>query len=390
MISRDSLNGHWAISTLGQICEFLDHRRRPVTESDRNHGSYPYYGANGQQGTIDQYIFDEPLVLLAEDGGHFGDPSRSIAYRIEGKTWVNNHAHVLRPKNVVDLAYLCRVLEHYDVTPFVTGTTRGKLTKAGASAIPIPLPPMEEQRKIAAILDQAEALRAKRLQALAKLDTLTQSLFLEMFGDPATNPRGWTVGTVEDLVSDPKSDIRCGPFGTQLKVAELVPDGMPLFGIETAVRNEFDPNVRKFVSPKKAHELRAFNASPGDVLITRMGTIGRSCVVPDGFPASRFSYHLFRIRPNPNKCLPTFLAATISRSGTFHKQLRDRAHGAIMDGLSTHDLRAVRFLIPSLEVQLQFVQKVEAIDRVKQRMESSLLTHDLFGSLQNQAFIGEL
>src|SRR5207253_5180076 len=118
----------------------------------------------------DGYIFNEPLVLLAEDGGHFTDPQRGIAYRISGKTWVNNHAHVLRPKADTDLAYLCRVLENYDVTPFITGTTRGKLTQAGAAEIVIPLPPLAEQRRIAEVLDKAEAVRAKRRAALAKID----------------------------------------------------------------------------------------------------------------------------------------------------------------------------------------------------------------------------
>ncbi|WP_374588636.1 restriction endonuclease subunit S [Ideonella dechloratans] len=136
-------------------------------------------------------------MLLAEDGGHFENPARGIAYRISGKTWVNNHAHVLRPKADIDIAYLCRVLENYDVTPFVTGTTRGKLTKGGASEIPIPLPPLPEQRRIAAILDKADALRTKRREALAQLDRLAQSIFVEMFGDPVTNPKGWPMVSLE-------------------------------------------------------------------------------------------------------------------------------------------------------------------------------------------------
>ena len=80
---------------LGDVCEFLDHKRKPVTEGLRISGPYPYYGANGQQGWIDDFLFDEPLVLLAEDGGHFGSETKPIAYKIQGKTWVNNHAHVL-------------------------------------------------------------------------------------------------------------------------------------------------------------------------------------------------------------------------------------------------------------------------------------------------------
>jgi type I restriction enzyme, S subunit len=191
VISRNSVGGAYPLKRLDEVVEFLDSKRRPVTESDRRVGPYPYFGANGQQGTIDDYIFDEPLVLLAEDGGHFNEPERGIAYRISGKTWVNNHAHVLRPKSNIDLAYLCRVLEHYDVTPFVTGTTRGKLTQAGASEIPIPLPPLAEQRRIANILDRTDTLRAKRRTALTQLGTLAQAIFLDMFGNPATNTKEW-------------------------------------------------------------------------------------------------------------------------------------------------------------------------------------------------------
>jgi type I restriction enzyme, S subunit len=174
MISRNFFTDIYPIKFLGEVVEFLDSMRRPVTESYRHAGNYPYYGDNGLQGTIDDYIFDEPLVLLAEDGGHFGNPKRGIAYQISGKTWVNNHAHVLRPKESIDLAFLCRVLENYDVTPFVTGTTRGKLTQAGAAGIPIP--PSAEQKRIAEILDRTQSLISKRKEALAKLDSLTQSI----------------------------------------------------------------------------------------------------------------------------------------------------------------------------------------------------------------------
>ena len=201
MISRSSVFGRFPTKQLGEVVEFLDSMRRPVTESNRRAGPYPYYGANGQQGTIDEFIFDEPLVLLAEDGGHFKTPDRGIAYRISGKTWVNNHAHVLRPNGNMDLRFLCRILENYDVTPWVTGTTRGKLTQAGAAQIVIPVPPLLEQRKITEILDKADALRTKRHAALAKIDSLTQSIFLDLFGDPATNPKGLPMSRLGDCAS---------------------------------------------------------------------------------------------------------------------------------------------------------------------------------------------
>lgn len=89
----------WDQPPLDKVVDFLDNQRKPVTASERMAGPYPYFGANGLQGTIDDYIFDESLVLLAEDG-HFGIPGRSIAYAVSGKCWVNNHAHVLRPKRI--------------------------------------------------------------------------------------------------------------------------------------------------------------------------------------------------------------------------------------------------------------------------------------------------
>src|SRR6516225_9171720 len=132
MIDRRSVGFIYPVKPLGEVVDFLDSRRRPIRESDRVAGPFPYYGANGQQGTIDKYIFDEPLVLLAEDGGFFDQPERGIAYRISGKSWVNNHAHVLRPKMGLDINFLSHVLADYDVTTYISGTTRSKLTKAQA------------------------------------------------------------------------------------------------------------------------------------------------------------------------------------------------------------------------------------------------------------------
>jgi type I restriction enzyme S subunit len=181
VITRESVTrSGWPVRPLADVVEFLDNRRKPVTEKDRVAGPYIYYGANGPQGTIDQFIFDEPTILVAEDGGNFGQEGRTIAYQVEGKYWVNNHAHVLRPKPGVDIRFLCRHLEHYDVTPFVNGTTRGKLTKGNTEQIPIALPPLAEQKRIAAVLDKADDLRGKRRQSLATLDTLAASAYQQV------------------------------------------------------------------------------------------------------------------------------------------------------------------------------------------------------------------
>ena len=99
------------IAFLEDVCDILDSQRIPVTAKDRKKGIYPYYGANGIQDYVDDYIFDDELVLLAEDGGNFGSKDRPIAYRVSGKCWVNNHAHVLKAKECIDVDYLSLILQ---------------------------------------------------------------------------------------------------------------------------------------------------------------------------------------------------------------------------------------------------------------------------------------
>jgi type I restriction enzyme S subunit len=172
----------WRWVRLGDVCEFLDHRRKPVSEAERakrNEGKgkaelYPYYGAYGLAGWIDDYLFDEPLILLAEDGGAFGSADTPIAYKIEGKAWVNNHAHVLKPRNGVDFDFcLASISIRPDLGQLATGNTRPKLNQAVAAGIPILLPPLSEQRRIAGMLrEQMAAVEKARAAAQARLETV--------------------------------------------------------------------------------------------------------------------------------------------------------------------------------------------------------------------------
>jgi len=203
-ITKRLPNG-WRWEKLGEICEFLDSKRVPINEKERQKRIvgkseselYPYYGANGQVGWIDDYLFNEPLLLLAEDGGFFGSNERPIAYKISGRTWVNNHAHVLRAKNNIDLDYCHYALAiRPDVGKMVTGNTRPKLNQDIASQIPIPLPPLPEQKRIAAILTkQFAAIEKARAAAQAQLEeakALPAAYLREVFPKPGEElPAGW-------------------------------------------------------------------------------------------------------------------------------------------------------------------------------------------------------
>lgn len=386
MISRNSLGSIYPIKKLGDIADFLDSRRKPIKECDRVIGPYPYYGANGLQGWINDFLFDEDLILLAEDGGHFDNPDRGVAYKISGKTWVNNHAHVIKPKESVDLDYLCRVLENYDLTPWITGTTRGKLTKGGASEILIPLPPLAEQRRIASILDQADELRQKRQQAIEKLDQLLQATFIDMFGDPVSNPKGFEVKKLSEQVDL----IQIGPFGTQLHQEDYIENGIPLINPSHIKHGKIIPNHKLTVSQAKYEELTQYHLRLNDVLLGRRGEMGRCAVVTQNEVGWLCGTGSLFLRPNLERINPFFLELLLS-SDSIKRYLENVSQGQTMANLNKSIVGSIPLISPSIEIQNKFFLIAEKIDKMKTELKSAKnQVNNLFESLQNQAFNGTL
>lgn len=176
---------------LEDCCEILDSMRIPITASERKSGSYPYYGANGIQDYVADYIFDDELVLLAEDGGNFGSKTKPIAYRVSGKCWVNNHAHVLKPKKDFNVDYLCYSLMFYNTDGLVNGATRQKLTQATMRQMLIPQRAYQEQCDIVAQMNKVNLIIKTRQNQLQKLDELVKARFVELFGNPCSNSKGF-------------------------------------------------------------------------------------------------------------------------------------------------------------------------------------------------------
>lgn len=202
---------------LEDCCEILDSQRVPITGSDRTSGDYPYYGANGIQDYVDDFIFDDELVLLAEDGGNFGLKTRPIAYRVSGKCWVNNHAHVLKPKAGLDVDYLCYSLMFYDVGGMVNGATRQKLTQAAMRQMIIPKRSLDEQIEIVNIIKKVQGVIASRKEELEQLDLLIKARFVEMFYEKGYPVLKWNdvfITTTGKLGSNASVEKGAYPFFT--------------------------------------------------------------------------------------------------------------------------------------------------------------------------------
>ena len=175
----------WVEKPLGELCDILDNQRKPITKRDRVAGDIPYYGATCIQDYVKDFIFDEPLVLVGEDGAKWKSGDKT-AFAVSGKCWVNNHAHVLRPHRDKTTDYwLISFLSHSDLTPFVSGLTVPKLNQGNLREIPIPLPPISIQRQLAETAESLEE-ETQRLARLyerkhAALEALKKSLLHQAF-----------------------------------------------------------------------------------------------------------------------------------------------------------------------------------------------------------------
>ena len=156
-MKESDLTKEWLNVSLEDLVDILDSERIPVNSKERAKriGPIPYYGATGQVGWIDDFIFGEELVLVGEDGAPFLERGKKKAYIINGKSWVNNHAHVLRAKNnLTSNQFLCHFFNQFTFNEYVNGTTRLKLTQGSMRKIPVPLPPLYEQHRIVEKLDK--------------------------------------------------------------------------------------------------------------------------------------------------------------------------------------------------------------------------------------------
>lgn len=387
---KASMQFGWAPKPLGDLVDVLDRFRKPITKTDREAGPFPYYGATGVLDHVSGYLFDEPLVLIGEDGAKW-EAGANSAFAIEGKTWVNNHAHVLRPHRdrLLD-DWLIYYLNGADLTPFISGMTVPKLNQGRLLEIPIPLPPLEEQERIVAILDEAlEGLDRARANAEANLQNARELFESALGAGLAREAIGWRTAELKDLV-----EADCTLSYGIVQPGEEYAGGLPIIRPTDLGEREIGLSGLKRIDPAFASGYARTSLKGRDILLCVRGSTGVVAMASEELAGANVTRGIVPIRFNP-KILKQRLGYFQFLSGPVQSQIRAGTYGAALMQINIRDLRLIKMLVPPLDQQDTVLERLEdfseQIDRTVLHYQLKLQKIiELRQSLMHKAFAGEL
>ena len=389
-------NGEWKTMPLGEFAESVDYG---ITASATEQPLGPKFLriTDIQDGAVnwDSVPWCECDTRSASDARLMaGDIVFARTGATTGKSFLIRHC----PTDAVFASYLIRVrvgtsaeprfvshffqTENYwaQIAKGARGVAQPGVNATTLKALQIPLPPLAEQRRIAEVLDRAEALRAKRRAALAQLDSLTQSLFLDLFGDPTRNLKGWDTA----------------PFGSQIKGVRYGTGSPPIYADEgfpfiRATNVKGGTVVRKglkFISSSEAEKIKKCRISAGDLIVVRSGVNAGDCaLIPEEFDGSYAGYDLIVELDCVSAVFYNFFI-----NSNYGKQMMDRlTRRAAQPHLNADQLRGLTTIVPPISLQREFARRVTAVEALKTAQRASLAELDaLFATLQHRAFCGEL
>lgn len=437
------INQDWIECELGEVCEILDNLRKPINSTERNERIkgkaiaelFPYYGATGKVGYIDDYLTNGDYILLGEDAAPFLDFSKDVAYKITGKTWVNNHAHIL--KSHFNDSFLLHFLNQFQYRDYVTGTTRLKLTQSALKRIPTKLAPLPIQRaivsKIEALFSDLDNGIANLKQAQAQLKIYRQAVLKKAFEGELTKEwreKQTNLPTAEELLKQIKQE-RQNHYNQQVEdwkkaVKEWEANGKkyrkpirPVKLAEIDANAPLDSNnwlmvemgaIAELIDPQPSHRTPPieengipfistanFNKETGEIdfigarkvsnevlndqislfkIIDGDFIVGKIGTVGKPFiiPSKRFftlSANLVLVQASRNICSSKYLFNLV-KSNLIQNQFREGANSTTQAAFGIQKFRLLRIPLPTLSEQTQIVQEIERRLSVCDKMEQSL------------------
>ncbi len=407
---------------LKDCVDILDNQRIPVNSEERNKrvGNVPYYGATGQVGLIDDYIFDEELVLLGEDGAPFLDKSKPIAYIVTGKSWVNNHAHVLRAKKgIANNRFIKYYLDYFDYSDSVAGTTRLKLTQSSMRNIPIRLPSLSIQEKVAMeiqnIISNGDEAKQKIQKAKKIVSKFRQAILTAAVTGKLTDnwrienipifkkskfsgkkfdievsentdlfdiPESWkweAIGNYADII-DPQPSHRTPPSANE---------GVPYIGmgdINSDGSINFEESRKVSVDILQEHNKR-YQLKLGDFIFGKIGTLGKPVLIPVNQKYT-LSANVVLVQSNPSLIISQYLYFYLS-SKLVEKILLIDSRATSQPAFGIKRLRTFPLPLPSIEEQEEIVKRVNAYFEVVTQIEYQIKKAEAKVSKLTQAILAK-
>lgn len=371
---------HWGVKPYRFLFYNLDYLRMPITadQRSRNNPRYDYYGASGIIDKIDYYNVDDKVLLIGEDGANLLLRNLPLVYKAEGKFWVNNHAHILKPIKD-DYDFMAYVMEAADYTLFITGSAQPKLSQANLNCVKLPIPPQKEQEAIANYLDAATSKIDEAIAQQQKMIDLLNERKQIIINNAVTKgldpnvpmkdsgvewigeiPRHWEIRKLKSIVSKVGSGVTPRGGGSV-----YVNEGIMLLRSQNVYFEGFKLNDVAYITESMDKGMSNTRVHEGDVLINITGgSIGRCCYVPKDFPRANVNQHVCIIRPHN---FSTKYLYYLLRSNCCQYQVDLQQTGGNREGLTSAALKNFILPIPFEEEQGAII---EYLDNKVQKLQS--------------------
>jgi len=319
-------------------------------------------------------VFEAGTVLFAKSGM---SATLGIVHQLRQRAYVVSHLAALTPRSGLDPAYLSRWLQAHPPSRLIPNDSYPSIRLSEIGRLRIPLPPLAEQRRIAAVLGKADALRRQAAGALGLIDELRESAFVEMCGDPARNPRGWPVKRLEELLIF----LTSGSRGWAKYYSE---SGSAFLRIQNVGRNRLILDDVARLTPPNDAEAERTKVRPGDVLLSITADLGRTAVVPESLIDAHINQHLAVLRVKGIE--PNYLSAFLASAAGQRQIIRLNREG-VKAGLNFDDIRSLKVVCPPVTVQERYTRFSRTLSGEEGRLqERRLMSEGLFDSLLHGTF----
>ena len=343
-------------------------------------GNYPIYGASGLAGKVNFYHQKQPYVAVVKDGAGIGRTTLNPA-----KSSVIGTMQYLIPKKNVLPEYLFYVVSYMHLEKYYTGTTIPHIYFKDYKNEEFNLDNIEKQLEIIDALGRCKKVIEARKQELVELDRLTKARFVEMFGDPIQNPKGWDMPLIEEVVANEKNALKAGPFGSALKKEYYVASGYKIYGQEQVISGDCTFGDY-YIDEERYKSLENCAVQAGDVLISLVGTYGKLLIMPEVFEPGIINPRLMKITFDKEKINPYYFKFFF-QSESLKRALSENTHGGTMDILNLGIVRKIAMPLPPLKLQNEFANFVNQVNKSKVAVQKALdETQLLFDSLMQKYF----